>query len=334
MVVRNDIRNSSHDSDNRKKDIIVKTIIMLLLSFIVFIFAAVAWFAMNRDTTAGGMSVRMADQGFELRVADGTIAYNDLYALLDASVRGTTNVQTSSAENGQIIRWRMSQGEEEIQPGSQGVLEFDVISTGADVTAIRYSLHVSAYEAVTHIDQTTEEEVVDSLTEITSSSTSADARKGLSFINTHIMFFTGRNGTSADNYEYYGFISDKDDFELTLDANNHGVIYWIWPNTFGQIALLASDTGYISGTPLLYSAAASYEDDRDAVTEYMQNNASDFFNGSDNYSSLITSLYNKRKAGTSYSSEFERLSEGYNSADQTIGQNVDYALVHMVANLR
>ena len=48
---------------------------------------------------------------------------------------------------------------------------------------------------------------------------------------------------------YSGFITDITDITLTPDANDEAVIYWIWPNTLGQIALdssLEADRAYLS----------------------------------------------------------------------------------------
>ena len=63
--------------DRNKK--IVKTIILLLLGFLILIFATIAWFAMNNNTTASGMSVSAKDTDYELAVKGdniGAISYS------------------------------------------------------------------------------------------------------------------------------------------------------------------------------------------------------------------------------------------------------------------
>lgn len=326
---------SSKRRDNERRNIIIKFVIMMVLGVVLFILATIAWFSTNTDTDSRGMGIATKADGFELSVSNsGSMAFPSLYPLLDSSIRGSDVTSTDGTH--QIIRWRMADGDDELMPGSQGELQFTVTPADANLD---YSISVTAYDAITHTESETvgedlvETEVIDALTVICSDEGyTGNALAASTYLNNHILFFTGRHGTSIENYEYYGFISTKEQFELTL-ANGVGTIYWIWPNTFGQIALESSDTDYISGTPVLYSGASSYQDDRDKLTDYLTTNASDIFSGNESsYSSLITALYTARENSQDYRTEFNKLSEGYNTADQTIGKNVDYVLVHMIAS--
>lgn len=334
-------------SENTHKRI-VKIGSLALFTLVIFIIASIAWFTMNRENETDGMNLQSENNGFDLQVESGTIGFEDLYEYLDDNLTGNSDTITNDLVGGQVISWRMSDGDESVRPGSQGELHFKVIPKGTDISNLKYHLHLTAYSAETHIeyetdefDNTTQNEIVDSLTEIISSNYSGTILSAADYINNHVMFFTGRHGNTKENYEYYGFIDDKDDFTLELDEQGNGVIYWIWPNTFGQIALESTDTEYIKGSPVLYTGYEDYEDDRDNMTAYLKSNSEVVFSGLENYSNLIGTLYDK-KDGTgaysgsgpqSYKTEFDKLSEGYNAADQTIGTYVDYILIEMKADI-
>ena len=281
-----------------RKKIIYNLVLVVTASIVVLIgILTMAWFAKNTKTGTGGMNVSVRANGFELQVSGTTIGFSDLYQHIDSKYSRNNGTTTNSSGGGQIIRWRMDTGDDELQPGSQGELHFTAISTGANINNLKYNLHVTAYDAITHVESTTDEndnvietQVLEGLKPIISTEGYTGAElDAADYINYHVMFFTGRHGTSKENYEYYGFIDDKDLFDLTLD-NGAGTIYWIWPNTLGQIALETEDTSYINGNPLLYKPSDEgivslteeelaehqeeleiYESDRAKMTAYLKN---------------------------------------------------------------
>ena len=355
-----------------RKKAIYNLVLLFAAAFVVLIgILTMAWFAMNKNIGNGGMSVSFKSNGFELQVSGETIGFSDLYQFLNPKYRSNSGLTTNTSEGGQIIRWRMDTGDDELQPGSQGELHFTAISTGANLDNLKYNLHVTAYDAVTETESTTDEhdnvietQVLKELIPITTEEGYLEVElNAADYINHHVMFFTGRHGTSKEDYEYFGFIDNKNLFDLTLN-NGAGTIYWIWPNTLGQITLETEDSSYINGTPLLYKPEeitiltegelASlteegreeyqeelekyqeeleiYQSDRAKMTTYLKVHDSDIFSGTENYSSLIDTMYTNRSAGNSYRTQFDRLSDGYNTADQTIGKNVEYVLIEMLVN--
>ena len=328
---------SAEEKRKQKKRVVKLCLLMMLIAFVI-VFAGIAWFAMNRETSTGGMSIKSKANGFELKVSGNTIGFNDLYKHLDSNLTGNSGTITTTGEGGQVISWRMADGDDAVRPGSQGELEFEVISDRTDLSGLKYSLMITSFEAETHVETTSDglggkisTEVVDNLHVIESPAYSGAALNAASYFNGHVLFFTGRTGNSKDNYKYYGFINDKEDFQLALN-NGSGIIYWIWPNTLGQITLDSTDVGYISGTPVLDSAASTYSTDRINLTAYLKSNSVSIFSGNENYSNLIDTKKKKKDGALSYKTEFDKLSEGYNAADQTIGNYVDYTLIHMIVN--
>lgn len=328
---------------SRRKKSLIKIGVMLFFIALVLIFSTIAWFSSNKNTSASGSRIKVLANGFELQVEDGDDSFSDLYSLLSDDYGSTDKLKTNATdENGDTVYWRMESADGMLMPSAQGAMEFEVIAGTSDFSNLKYSLTVHGFEAETETvvtnlpNGTTSTEVnVLSLTEITSSSQAAKV-SGLKYLKSHIMFFKNRTGSSAEGYQYSGFIDDITDFQLDpVDGTeNKFVIYWIWPNTFGQIALTGStaDQKYTQkALPVLNTEGETA--DRSAVTDYIklkEGNASKMFEGSEtDFNALIDSLYTKRSGGTNYEAEYDSLSDGYNSADQIIGKNVDYTLVEL-----
>ena len=320
---------------------LIKIGVILMLVSIVMIFMTIAWFTMNRDVGTSGMGVKVGYNGFELRVADGTIAYDDLYSFLDPDLSANPNRITDNTANGQTVRWRITGNSDPLRPGSQGVLEFDIITDGTDVNSIVYDLALQCFTAT--ITGTGDTETVTGLSEITSSSShTSDEKAGANHLRGHLMFFKNRTGTTEADYQYSGFISDPSSFTLaptliTGKTNEYTAkIYWIWPNTVGQIMLdssVVSDSNYLGSGAVSVLNSAGETADRSAVTTYLKTNSATVFNGtpSTTYSDQIDSLYTKRTNSQSFSTEYDALSLGYNAADLLIGKNIDYVSVILTA---
>lgn len=323
----------------RRKAAIIKMLAMVIFCVVVMIFGSIAWFTSNKETGTSGMGVRAGDSGFELKVADGNIGYSDLYSLLP-SFSANESLITSNAENGDTIQWRISGSSDSIKPGSQGVLEFTIVTSGSAASSLHYDLDVMCYKATT--SGTGNNVTVTGLTEITSSSATAtqNEKDGARYLKSHLMFFKGRTGATEDVWQYNGFIENINDFTLTPEATSTAgeytaKIYWIWPNTIGQIMLdstNATDRTYLGSgvTSLLNSTGET--NDRSAITRYLTTtNTDDIFNGSESYATLVNTLYTNRTASTSFRTQYDSLSAGYNAADLTIGKNVNFIAVLLQA---
>lgn len=330
---------SSDDIDRKKmqKAALIKMLAMIVLVAVIIIFHSIAWFTSSREVGCKDMQMTAAYNGFDLQVSgEGEIGFSSLYPYLEDELGGNTDTITNNNENGQFICWRMADGDDKLRPGSEGVLEFTVIPKGADISKLHYSIDLRTFTEKTEVKEeekdgkTVQTQTITGLNEITSTKGSDEEKKGYRFLNHHILFFKNRTGDAESGYQYSGFISDPSDFKLTLDEGK-ATIYWVWVNTFGQIALTSSDTSYIKSN-LPYLDTEGEANDRLSITNYLKNNAEYIFNRNKNFTGLITSLYEKRSSDQSYIDEYEALSDGYNSADQTIGAFLDYALIQLTAN--
>lgn len=368
MVVRNDIRNSSHDSDNRKKDIIVKTIIMLLLSFIVFIFAAVAWFAMNKNTTASGMGVTAAELPFELAVSGdniGAISYvgsgtdsasytgtpiNDFSGAVNAldgdigTYTYITDITSGTTASGSFyttgstdaIKWRLESEYDRYSdgmgPDSQGSFTFYVVPKKSGTLTVKFLLDFEGYTA--DVEQNEDKSWnVSNLVKIEPSDTGYE---GVTYLNTHLLFFENRSeniGTPQKPVYTYSNLIENGEFERTFtncveDQLIPITIYWIWPNTIAQMSCVAS-----SGNVATASGTVS------DLQQYVVDNAGDLLKGI-TQAEAMTYMADETTEGGETTYTFNRdkananllvLSNGYNKADSSIGTNVNYFLLVLSA---
>ena len=325
----NDENQNSDEAVKRRQISLVKIGVVMILAFIVWVFSSIAWFSMNKSVTNSGMSVSVDAAPFELEVANEQLENADLYSLLDSSDRGSADLRTSTAAD--TIRWRLEGTDGDLKPGSQGKLNFRIISNTANVNSIVYSLDIDCYSADT--ETVDDEEVVSALHKIVSTS-AQEQKDGADYLRAHLMFFKSRSGADAEHYQYSGFIPDISNFTLTPDTanSNETVIYWIWPNTFGQIALDSSsedDLEYLVSGAVSVLNSTGETNDRTALTNYLKSNAAHVFKGSSSsyYSEQIDLLYSKRgntPEPLNYQFQYDTLSGGYNSADLAIGKNVNY----------
>lgn len=288
------------------------------------------------------MGVSVGTNGFDLEVSGSNIGYSDLYTYLDDSSLnslGSSSGVTRTGNSHDTICWRIAGSDDKLKPGAQGELSFKIISSGANVNTLKYSLEIECYSASTRTVNNIES--VTGLTKIvqTDQTISQDKKDGANYLKSHLMFFTSRTGNSESTWQYNGFITNINDFMLTptataTEGEYSATIYWIWPNTLGQIALnssLPADQTYLSSGVVSVLNSSGETNDRADITSYLKTKPY-IFKGSYTYSTLIDDLYRKRAIPESYQLEYERLSSGYNAGDLAIGKNVDYVSVLLNAN--
>lgn len=350
------------DERKKRRSSLIKLLIMLVLSLVIWIFATIAWFAMNDTVGANGIGVRAGYKGFELRVDDenestqgAKIGYSLLYRFIPEAFRGSDYLETGLV-GGDTIRWRMAGTDDKLRPGAQGELRFRIIPHGADIERLNYSLDIKCYTAVTTTATTAAQAAGGNAQTTTTAVTGAAAvvglneitpaqqapKNGANYLDSHLMFFTDRTGQSESTYQYNGFIADIGNFTLTpthitADGADYyeAVIYWIWPNTLGQIVLDSSDSGaaaYLGSDVVSILDQTGETNDRSDVTTYLKNR--DVFSGTGDYSSLLDALNGKlaQNYAVDFHTEYDALSGGYNSADQIIGKTVDYVSVLLSAS--
>ncbi len=149
-----------------------------------------------------------------------------------------------------------------INPGSHGKLTFYVVPNQSGEMEIQFKLSITGYaenknEDAVSYEKVTEEEVT-------------------RFMNGHIMFFEKYD---ENNHTYSDFLHDET-FTRTLKDCKVGVpqevnVYWVWPNTLGQILMKSTDENLAEKNVL-------FDDDSEErlnCAEYIKGNLSLFLSG-------------------------------------------------------
>ncbi|GEM_PF-2278465 len=168
-----------------------------------------------------------------------------------------------------------------------------------------------------------------------SSSYLATLQSAEDYIKGHVMFFknegqivtTGDPGeeTVVEDSSYYytdPLINRHYEWRTNsteVDEVHHIPIYWMWPNTLGQI-LLDGKYNMRSGIPLVKDANNATE--KTEMATYLKDNKSIVFtNAADIDNSVIINHPTQ--------ANYDLMSSGYNAADFAIGSNIDYFLIEV-----
>ncbi|WP_294483580.1 hypothetical protein [uncultured Ruminococcus sp.] len=164
-------------------------------------------------------------------------------------------------------------------------------------------------------------------------------RSAENYIKGHVMFFeneghmemTGGSGEEVidpdSSYYYTGPLINRHYMWSTSSTEvnevHHIPIYWMWPNTLGQI-LLDGKYNMRSGIPLVKDADNAVE--KTEMATYLKDNKSLVFA---NASAIDDSVIINHPT----QADFDLMSSGYNTADFNIGSNIDYFLIEVTVSL-
>ena len=174
------------------------------------------------------------------------------------------------------------------------------------------------------------------------SSKAADYVSASDYLRGHILFFGGAgdttNETESSRYYYTNPYTARDAasqiyFTFNVPANNKGKavkvpIYWMWTNTFGQVALPDNISGKRNGYPIVSDSNTAA---KTLITTYLtQNKARFFVNSGDDTESYITAVTTQVSNAADFNNTaFTNLSTGYNQADNLIGTHIRYFMIEV-----
>ncbi len=353
----------------------------LVFSMIILIFATIAWFTMNRDVGTSEMGVKSTTLPFEI-ATKGELVRNNSYLLAvrpgySEGVSGTlsdkNNVEDTyyTAENTDslILRFDPTQVDDpetldvderylpDIGPDSSGELSLYIIPKRDGVIDAYIDLDIISFKA---IEVNNEEELVEITSGITTASgltnnQIASCQEAANYLKGHVMFFE-EISPSPSTYSYKKPVTDG---KIHFHEDNAVMgkaykvnIYWMWTNTFGQIALKTNANDLRDGIPVVQETSSMGTEesptDKAMVLQYLKDNKDKFFADIDVYESLSAeekAEYNAKTAEekAEFDNEtintwidsadtrkyFELLSDSYNNADFTIGTNLNYFMIEV-----
>ena len=322
--------------------VVVLMLIMLYLRF------SYGWFASNDAVTADGMQVSANDESFfELAVrdrntttpADPNLDQHSPYAndsdivvfLAQDEYGGYAKINETDNDNPALLCHLVNENpheenSEDLAPGAFGVISFDIVL--AEGTASDFDIDLSFFPlgetvvnnarvpcAIVDPDETDPAVIAEQEEKL------ATLRE---YLSGHILFFQSRSAKQNGGY-YYSDRLTTDSFVFELPAQPDYTangkdyytveIYWIWPATFGQLALPNSDARV--------HVHSVYNDEtaRGEMLDFISDNPGKFFR---ELSVAANTVFARADYEDYY---FVELSEGYNRADQMIGDSTQYLIV-------
>lgn len=303
----------SEEEKKKRKLLIIKIIPVAVLAFIL-IAVSLAWFTIDKALDLDSFGMKSVDSPFELKTVGSadTLQVDILDSNDYSKVSDVSNI--TSDENNKIY-WLLddeSGMKNGINPGSHGKLTFYVVPKQSGELEIKFKLGITGYVEKKSGDSISYEKVTDEYV--------------TSFLNGHIMFFENYD---ENNHRYSDFLSDET-FTRTfndckVDVPQEVNVYWVWPNTLGQILMKSTDENLTEKNVL-------FDDDskeRLPFAEYIKGNISLFLSGDadkEQNKTVIEKILNGDKYSTA---QLSSLSSMYNDADEKIGTKVQYILVEL-----
>jgi len=339
-----------------KKKIMANLVLFIAALFVVlFAWGTMAWFAMNRDVSTGGMGVSVATDLFTIEAVSTTGYHVGIY---DDSTNNDTYVRNilfnRVEKDSDIITWTITDDievtdgsgnksitkgknigngpaegyEGGIGPGSSGEIQFVIKPTrpvDAEFTFCVYA-YTDGYDEHGDLDKTT--------IQLVSSGSSADTIAAQKLLNGHILLFSEMDNDG----KLSGLISSDAEFkrlmEKTYTSQETVPIYWVWPETLAEIILDENTSGHsknLRGKSNICNTTGQAE-----VIDFFKNNPSWFLldpdNSNHNWSEVFNDDISNADVVYTINTNYALYSSYYNEADQCIGTCISYILLDMSAD--
>ncbi len=321
---------------NRAK--LIRLVSMLIFSVAILVFASIAWFTMNKDVGTSGMGVKVGPLPFELKTSGSTGLYD---GFLDDTVSGYGSGSTTAESAG--IKWKLTSASNVenlysesgtptsaqfneitrsdseqygLNPGDSGTLEFSIIPNTPPVS-VSFKLEVTGYKASF---DSSNYKTDDDLVLVSDSAVN-------NYKSSHILFFY----VGEDNKKH---LLTPDGFDVNnISVETSKTLYWVWIPTLQQILdadieALEEDAAktaskevrrYFFENPSYFLKATGTESFTFAVEKQNDINAEE--------AAIIANIGTYALNGRNYS----HYAGMYNDADQTIGDNINYILIELLA---
>lgn len=305
--------------EHRRKSRLIKFGSLAVFAAVIAIFSTIAWFTMNKETEAGGLSMAAQNGKFEIAPVgkedgryDGLIEKAKELAGLTGAMTWTVNADDNM---GNAVISGQSEDKQGIMPGAEGMISFTLTPTEDVYAGFEFELYAYTYDE--------DEPDEDDRLALISSADSTEKAKALTLLNGHILLFREREEVSG-KYRYSGLIKDADSLKRLYEDHAQFTeetevsIYWVWPETLSQITLDANDPN-LYGKQVIYKNASTQTE----LLGFIGAHPECFFeNGGD---------FTGKTVKTEISTNYESYNAEYNNADQLIGTTISYLLMNMNA---
>ena len=273
-------------------------LLVTLVMLVAYASATFGWFSDNNSVNATGMAIGMAKESYGVGGNNAAQSFGGI---------GDGNYLT-------LIKEGADTSIEDIAPGDFGTVTFDIKSSTLLTTTITVSIDLlGLVEGQNNTLVACEDTTATTL------------------LSGHILFFENRTRIDGTNhYHYTNHITtlnyDTTTHTPTTPAQNgdelyHYTIefYWVWPRSFGQLVLDENDSRIRHTT--VFDKNVS---DRTDMLAYVKENDDSYFLWNQTQTTVFPT--NDANYQNTY---YVQLTNAYNNADQRIGDNIDYIVVHL-----
>ena len=298
------------DNENNgkvKAAIIISAVLVVTLAFVLTLNAAFGWLSANG--TVGGDNLKLKVDGdlFELALTStdvpDTETNTDIISYLEERDYAVSEITSQNVPNiiGSMVDEAPKSGDDvKLCPGSFGYIKFYIKPKMSGDLTFRFTIRPEG---------------------VLKAGSEASAEEINETLSGHILYFVGRTGTKS-NYKYSGLINSVGYFEHDItgavaEELYEVTVYWIWPTTFVQMAFDES-SGLVQNGAVFATGSSELDD----MNEFISDNADMFFRDAGGLKS--TAYYTDLMDDAA--GHYVLLSEGYNHADQFIGDNTKWVV--------
>lgn len=316
MAERKVIEKAGSEDEKKKRRLLMLKIIPVAVLAFILIAVSLAWFTLDKALDLDSFGMKSVEQPFELKTVGNkdNLKAEILDSLGYSLVADDSNI--TSNENNRIY-WLLddeSGMKKGIEPGSHGTLTFYVVPNQSGEMEINFNIGLTGYTAVDNDGKTAYEKVSDEKLE--------------KLLNGHIMFFTDYKDGNYSGF-FHGETLTRTFSEYEVGKPIPVTVYWVWPNTLGQILLTSTDEYLSSENGVLF---ADESEERTSFADYITEHTDSYFKTENGVSEADKEAIRKMLTGQKYDpSQLASLSSMYNNADETIGTNVNELLVELTA---
>ena len=307
----------SEEERRKQKKRVIKLLLLLVLIALIIVFASIAWFAMNKQTGAGGMGVKSQATPYTIQTRSESGYYKSKWDRINSDA---AEWQVSPANNFDNHVQAMGEDEQEpgLEPGDSGMLEFRVDPNVSDSITVDCVFDVKAYLEKPVLNQG--EPVLDVNSEPVTKITEISNTALLGYVKAHIMLFSGKDEQTG---KYTGLISTDEelkrvlkDLTYTRGDTAYTKIYWVWPEHLYELTSENPDR-------VIYAPT-----ERKGIIDYIAANKDGFFKDcSDSVQKVTTDLTALSVAYNT--SVYNHYNIKYDNADLDIGNNISYIMLSM-----
>ena len=282
--------------------------------------------------------MKTAPAPFELKTTGDAGLYD---TFLDNTVSGYGN-STTTGGGSSAIKWKLTNNTSELnnhydgegdpdlreitrrdssdyglKPGDSGTLKFSIVPNTSGNLNIKLNLNITGYQATFELDNGVYYKTDDSLTVVTDETIN-------NFLSSHIYFFYKDSNNKKHVITSEGFnVSVSEETEVTL--------YWAWPPTLREI--LDEDIEDLDDADASKEVKRLFFEHPDYFLKKVGSESFSDFTVTHNVDSSVEDAAIAAVIDNVDGRHYSEYGAKYNDADQAIGDNVNYILVDLLADL-